>query len=115
MFKWKFSIIFDVLWSWEHVLFISEVFLCSPTNQMVFPSLNQMKDPQKYTQKANQNNYQNTGVLCRISSSCIGFMVDNTIWLVGEHKNTSEMKSTCPQLHKTSKNIEKLHLSMKLC
>ena len=32
------------------------------------------------------------------------FMVDNTIWLVGEHKNTSEMKSTCPQLHKTSKH-----------
>ena len=33
----------------------------------------------------------------------------------GEHKNTSEMKSTWSQLHKTSKIIEKFHLSMKLC
>ena len=28
-----------------------------------------------------------------------------------KHKNTSEMKSTHPQLHKTSNIIEKLHLS----
>ena len=35
--------------------------------------------------------------------------------VVGEHKNTSEMKSTWPQLHKTSNIIEKFHLSMKLC
>ena len=37
------------------------------------------------------------------------------MWLVGEHKNTSEMKSTWSQLHKTTQIIENIHLSMKLC
>ena len=56
MLKWNFSIMFDVIWSWGRVLFISEVFCVFTTNHMLFPSVN----PIKCSQKANQNHDQNT-------------------------------------------------------
>ena len=117
MLKWNVSIMFDVLWSWGHVLFISEVFLCSPTNHMILSTVNQ--------------NIWHIIMQC-FGHGLVGFLSVLVLVLVGflrtfhriygreyyvvggEHKNTAEMKSMWSQLHKTSKSIEKFHLSMKL-
>ena len=118
MLKWIFSIIVDVLWSWCHIiLFISEAFLCSPTNHMILSTVNQ--------------NIRHIIIEC-FGHGLVGFLSVSVMVLVGffrtfhriygreyhvvggEHKNTSEMKSTWSQLHKTSNIIEKFHLIMKL-
>ena len=92
MVKWNFSILFDVLWSWDHVLFISEVFVCSPPTTHGIPVRKSDDRPSKRHQKANQNHDQNTGFLCRISSCCLGFMVDNTMWLVVNTKTLQKWR-----------------------
>ncbi len=59
-------------------------FLCSPPTAHGIPVRKSDDRPSKRHQKANQNHDQNTGFLCRISSCCLGFMVDNTctMWSV---------------------------------
>ena len=106
--------IFDVLWSWGHVLFISEVFLCSlPTTWYSRPWI-RWKILKRHSKSQPKPWPKHWVFMSNIIA--LSWVYGRQYHVVGgEHKNTSEMKSTWPQLHKTSNIIEKFHLSMKLC